>query len=97
MSRAECCGVLEKMSGDQFVVHCVLHAVTGLVRFRQRKTVEGARVGFFADICDNTDNSLRVRYFLIIEQRFMTIPSFTHLSPMCACNTLHQSVYGPKK
>ena len=56
---AERCGVLEKVSGDRFIVHCVLHVVTGLIHSQQCKAVKDARVDFLATIRDNADDNLQ--------------------------------------
>lgn len=55
---AERGGVLEEMSGDRFVVHCVLHVVARLVHSQQCKTVEDARVDSFTAVRNNADNNL---------------------------------------
>ena len=100
---AECSGVLEEVSSDRFIVHCILHVVAGLIHSQQCKTIKDTRVDFFATICDNADNNLGGSSLPVTKPTFCGEYLFPRVFPPRArvfprtqvCNILHQTVYGP--
>ena len=70
--------VLEKVSGDRSIVHCVLHEVTVLVHSQQCETVKDTRVDFFSAVRDNANNHLGFRYSVMVEM--ICISTFFHAS-----------------
>lgn len=82
---AERGGILEEVSGDWFIVHCVLHVVTGLIHSQQCETVKNARVDFFTTIRDDADNNLGSSSLPDHRTKVLwEVPFSTHLSPTCA-------------